>query len=195
MINSIPSSRAAARAATLSLGIWALGGAPARAFTPSGPAAKGSESAPLGLGATAPGAHASTGGPSITRTIVGLLVVVGVIWGVSRLLGRLKSGREGGASGSGLRNLATLPLGSGRSLHLVRAGSDYLLLGSAEQGVVPIQRYTREEAQAAGLLTPAEPEDPGRAGASGPVQMPGAARMPGAAQGLLDRAREWTVRR
>ena len=48
--------------------------------------------------------------------------------------------------------MATLPLGSGRTLHLVRAGSDYLLVGSAEHGVVPIFRYTEQQALDAGLL-------------------------------------------
>ncbi len=34
----------------------------------------------------------------------------------------------------------------------MQAGSDYILLGSAEQGVVPIHRYTEEEAREAGLI-------------------------------------------
>ncbi len=56
------------------------------------------------------------------------------------------------APSTGLTSIAALPLSSGRSVHLVRAGSDYLLLGSAEHGVVPIHRYSEEEAREAGLL-------------------------------------------
>ena len=61
------------------------------------------------------------------------------------------------SAGSGLTSLATLPLGSGRTLHLVRAGRDYLLVGTAEHGVAPIHRYTEEQARDAGLLDLAEP--------------------------------------
>ncbi len=97
--------------------------------------------------------------------------------------------------------MAALNLGSGRSVHLVQAGSDYMLLGSAEHGVVPIHRYTAEEARDAGLL-PDEPQGRGRRtpivspGEPGqrshdPMSMP----APGPGSTLVDRLREWTVRR
>ncbi len=98
------------------------------------------------------------------RTIVGLLIVIAVIWGLTWILKQVKTGRETRSAGSGLTSLATLALGSGRTLHLVRAGRDYLLVGSAEHGVAPIHRYTEEQARAAGLLDlPEPPTDVARA--------------------------------
>ncbi len=188
------------------------GADPAQAYKPAEKG--GSESTPLNLGSTGSGAHAAStsSGPSLVRTIVGLLIVIAVIWGLAWVLRQVKTGRTRGTAGSGLSSLATLPLGSGRTLHLVRAGSDYLLLGSAEQGVVPIQRYTEEQARETGLLDLAGGDDSGPlgggAGGSGgaggggsrrSLQIPGAGRTPGAPGGttglLVDRLREWTVRR
>ena len=42
-------------------------------------------------------------------------------------------------------------------MHLVRAGNDYVLLGSGEHGLVPIHRYTQEQAREAGLTVLDEP--------------------------------------
>ena len=85
------------------------------------------------------------------RTIVGLAIVIAVIWGLAWILRQVKAGRDGGSDGgqssAGLASVAALTLGSGRSVHLVRAGSDYVLLGSTEHGVAPIHRYTEEEAR------------------------------------------------
>ena len=129
----------------------ALAGAnPALAFKPT--STQGGEGTALDLSPAAGTTHTSSGGASIVRTIVGLLIVIAVIWGLTWILKQVKSGRERGASGGGLSSLATLPLGSGRSMHLVRAGSDYLLVGSAEHGVAPIHRYTEQQARDAGLL-------------------------------------------
>lgn len=116
-------------------------------------AAKG-ESTPVDLtGASNSGAHVvGSGGGSIVRTIVGLAIVIGVIYGVAWVLRQVKASRQPRATGSGLAALASVPLGSGRSVHLVRAGSDLVLLGVAEQGVVPIRTYTEEEARDAGLV-------------------------------------------
>src|SRR4029077_9038774 len=111
------------------------------------------------------------------------------IWGLTWILKQVKSGRETRSAGEGLENVATLPLGSGRSLHLVRAGNDHLVVGSAEQGVMPIYRYTEEQAREAGLLGGDEDNlehpDPGRA----------AIQIPGHGKSALERLREWTVRR
>ena len=111
--------------------------------------------------------------------------------------------------------MATLPLGSGRTLHLVRAGRDYLLLGSAEHGVVPIYRYTEQQALETGLLDPDEEPAERRSSDTSAVwrapterATPGRARtrrsrcparprprVPGADSTLVERLREWTVRR
>ena len=95
---------------------------------------------------------ASGGGGGIARMIVGLAVVLGVIYGLSWVLKQVKASREGTATGGGLASISSLPLGPNRSIHLVRAGNDLVLLGAAEKGVTPIRTYTEHEARAAGLL-------------------------------------------
>jgi flagellar protein FliO/FliZ len=164
MINSIPSSRAALRVAILTLGIaWLAFACPAQAFTPSG-SKGGGENVPLTLTTPSVGSHPSSSGAGIVRTIVGLLIVLAVIWGLYWILRQVKSSRETQAGGSGLTSMATLPLGTGRSLHLIRAGADYLLVGSAEHGVTPIYRYTEQQAREAGLLSDEDPAKPSSGG-------------------------------
>jgi flagellar protein FliO/FliZ len=207
----ITPSRAALRAALPALGTATIGLAvfahacPAQAFTPS--SNSGGERTPLDLSPST-ASHTSSGGASIVRTIVGLLIVIAVIWGLTWILKQVKTGRETRSAGSGLTSLATLALGSGRTLHLVRAGRDYLLVGSAEHGVAPIHRYTEQQARDAGLLDLPEPPS-GGGGAEGgtggtsisPLQIPGQIRsdripaLPSAVSDALDRVREWTVRR
>jgi flagellar protein FliO/FliZ len=170
---------------------------PAQGFTPT--IKHGGESTPLNLSPTTSAAHASSsGGPSIVRTIVGLLIVIAVIWGLTWVLRQVKSGRETRAAGSGLTSIATLPLGAGRTLHLVRAGREYLLVGSAEHGVVPIHRYSEQQALDTGLLDLAAQDDSGARDAAGRlVQTPGQSRSAGGptAINVIERLREWTVRR
>jgi flagellar protein FliO/FliZ len=209
MIRSITLPRAVLRAAIPAFGIAVLVSAcPAQAFTPTSKA--GGENTPLNISSPAAGSHSSSAGPSLVRTIVGLVIVIAVIWGLTWILRQVKSGRERGASGAGLASMATLPLGTGRALHLVRAGRDYLLMGSAEHGVVPIYRYTEQQAREAGLLDIDEQTDgtestdpfgPGRSRTRGrgpvPGQAPAARRGAGTgtAASLVERMREWTVRR
>jgi flagellar protein FliO/FliZ len=92
------------------------------------------------------------GGGSIGRTIVGLAVVIGVIYGLTWVLKQVKASKAQVATGGGLETLATLPLGTNRMLHLVRAGDEVVLLGSGEAGVTPIRTYREQEARALGLL-------------------------------------------
>jgi flagellar protein FliO/FliZ len=114
-------------------------------------AARG-ESTPVDLtGASDRGGHIGGGG-SIVRTIVGLAIVIAVIYGLYWVLKQVKSSKQPRATGAGLATLASVPLGPNRSVHLVRAGRDLVLLGVAEHGVVPIRTYTEEEAYAAGLI-------------------------------------------
>ena len=127
------------------------------------PVALGSdgENTPLHLssGGTATPAPASgPGGGSIVRTIVGLAVVIGVIYGLTWVLRQIKSSKAETATGGGLETLATLPLGTNRTLHLVRAGEEIVLLGSGESGVTPIRTYGEAEARALGLLEDALPD-------------------------------------
>jgi flagellar protein FliO/FliZ len=181
-----------------------------------------SESAPLNLPGGSGVPHSSGSGGSIVRTVVGLAIVIAVIWGLSWILRQVKAGKDPQVTSAGLSSIAALTLATGRSVHLVRAGNDYLLLGSTEHGVVPIHRYTEEEAREAGLLDVVEaPSRPrrsllrapaeGRAGLRGPTEgragqevigahpphPPGhdPMRMPAPGGGIIDRLRELTVRR
>jgi flagellar protein FliO/FliZ len=235
MSKSILLSRAVAPAIAV-LGACLLAFAcPASAFTPT--SKTGGENTPLDLTTSTGSSHSSAassgGGASIVRTIVGLAIVIAVIWGLAWILRQVKSGREGGRgshpSSAGLASVSALTLGSGRSVHLVRAGNDYVLLGSTEHGVAPIHRYTEEQAREAGLLLPDPPpersrliaaatqivtgtgrvigqggaygqramydqeETPGASPVVGPRQDP--MRMPSPSSGLIERVREWTVRR
>jgi len=213
MTKSNPLYRAAAKAAAATgaclLALACLGVAAASA---SGTAEGRGENTPLNLGSSAGSTtHASGSGASLVRTIVGLAIVIAVIWGLSWILRQVKTRKAGLDSPStGLSSIAALPLSSGRAVHLVRAGSDYLLLGSAEHGVMPIHRYTEEEARAAGLLDVIDvqprsrraltrPPSAGSEGAGGSGADPGHDPMsmpsPGPGSSLLDKLRELTVRR
>ena len=123
-------------------------------------AAERGESTPIDL-PSSDGQAAATGGGggSMLRTIVGLAIVLAVIYGLYWVLKQVKASREGSASGRGLETLATVPLGTGRSVHLVRAGSEIVLLGVSEGAVVPIRTYSEDEAYESGLLElPGSPE-------------------------------------
>jgi flagellar protein FliO/FliZ len=140
-------------------------------LAPAALAADG-ERTPLNLTepkATAAQAAGSASG-GLVRTIVGLAIVIGVIYGLYWILKQVKASREDRASGVGLHTLATLPLGQNRSMHLVRAGTEVVLVGVGEAGVTPIRTYGEHEARALGLL---DDEDADDGSASGrPTVMP-----------------------
>lgn len=136
----------------------------------------------------------ASGGGSLVRTFVGLAVVVAVIYGLYWVLRQVKSSREERAVGTGLASQAVVPLGPNRSLHLVRAGRELVLLGVAEHGVTPIRSYTEEEAQQVGLIGDDADED----AELSPLPEPGRRRHPSGAMTigeLIDRIRLWTVRK
>jgi flagellar protein FliO/FliZ len=172
-----------------------LGAADAYAFKATPSHAPGGENTPLRMPAST-STHSSSGGASVTRTIVGFAIVLAVLWGLAWILRQVRSSRGAQASGAGLSSVATLPLGSGRSVHLVRAGNDYLLVGSAEHGVFPIHRYTEAQAREVGLLGGAplaqhpimsiDDEPPGQ----GLMQIPGQPTS----SSLVARMRQRTVR-
>jgi flagellar protein FliO/FliZ len=95
--------------------------------------------------------RASAGG-SIVRTVVGLAIVIAVIYGLYWVLKQVKASKEDKASGQGLSAVATLPLGPNRTLQLVRAGRELVLVGVSEHGVTPVRTYSEDEAEALGLL-------------------------------------------
>jgi flagellar protein FliO/FliZ len=143
-------------------------------------------------------AHVSGGGGgSLVRTFVGLAVVVAVIYGLYWILKQVKAGREERTVGQGLETQATVALGPNRSLHLVRAGNELVLVGVADGAVTPIRTYTEEEARAAGLVPEdreddEEPDDPTGASAAGAGAKGGLRKM--TIGEALDRIRQATVR-
>jgi len=155
----------------------------------------------LELGSSSTASNAASSGGSIARTIVGLGIVILVIFGLRWVLKQFKHGREKKAAGGGLASMATLPLGQNRSLHVVRAGREVLVVGSGEHGVTPVRSYSEEEARALGLLEDDEVEEPE---APAPLKMesdgPAKSRAAGPitvgqfGKKALDALRGWTVR-
>ena len=133
------------------------------------------ESTPLNLQQPKAGASQAAGasaGGGLVRTIVGLAIVIAVIYGLYWVLKQVKSSREERASGSGLGTLATLPLGTNRSLHLVRAGGEVVLLGVGEGGVTPIRTYGEHEARALGLIADEDDDDQAPKGPKAAASLP-----------------------
>jgi flagellar protein FliO/FliZ len=97
----------------------------------------------------------SGGGASIVRTIVGLFIVIAVIYGIAWIM-RLAKKSKSRPTGQGLTQVASLPLGGGRSVAVVRAGREVLVVGVAENGVTPIRSYSEAEAIALGIEVPPE---------------------------------------
>lgn len=124
--------------------------------------AAGGESTPLNIKDTAPTAQhtTSSGGGGMVRTIVGLAVVLAVIYGLHWVLKQVKASKDERASGEGLAPLATLPLGGNRSLALVRAGREVVLVGIGEGSVTPIRTYGEDEARELGLVVDVPPAEP-----------------------------------
>jgi flagellar protein FliO/FliZ len=154
------------------------------------------ENTPLNL-PTDTSAHAAStvggGGGGLARTFIGLAVVVAVIYGLTWVLRQMKksSSDDMRAMGFGLSTEASMPLGPGRSVHLIRAGRELVLVGSAEQGIVPIRTYTEDEAHALGLLGDPQlgPGDDDGPRGSGPAD-----RVRHVLGDTLDRLRQRTAR-
>src|SRR5215212_1049752 len=114
-------------------------------------AAATGENTPLNLdeGSQSTKVPGSSAGGSLVRTFVGLAIVIAVIYGLYWVLKQVKASREEKASGEGLAAIATLPLGPNRSLQLVRAGRELVLVGVSKHGDTPVRTYSEDEAEAA----------------------------------------------
>jgi len=148
-------------------------------LAPAASLAADGESTPLDLSQPKVDAQqavsSSSAGGGLVRTIVGLAIVIAVIYGLYWVLKQVKSSREERSSGQGLGTLATLPLGPNRSLHLVRAGGEVVLLGVGEGGVTAIRTYGEHEARALGMLADDDGDEPPARAGTAPA-LPG---MPG----------------
>ena len=125
------------------------------------------------------------------RTFVGLAIVLAVIYGVAWVLKQVKRSKEERGQGTSLETTAVVALGPNRSLHLVRAGRELVLVGVAEHGVTPIRTYTEDEAIDLGLIGEDDADLDGTAGTrshriarrrralAGPPQGPDGAAMKG----------------
>ena len=148
----------------------------------------------------ATGGGGSSGG-GLGRTVIGLLIVCGIIYALYWVLKRVNKAREEQASGSGLHSLASLPLGPNRSLHMIRAGRDIVLVGVAEHGVQPIRSYTHEEAYEAGLIDEDGDATGGSSGGGSGLPIGKGAKSAGFASagdaltGAMHKLRERTVRK
>jgi flagellar protein FliO/FliZ len=141
----------------------------------------------------ASGGGSNSGG--LGKTLIGLLVVCAIIYGLYWVLKQVKKTREEQASGSGLHSLASLPLGPNRSLHMIRAGREIVLVGVAEHGVAPIRSYTEEEAYEAGLISPDDPDDDSPTGTgTGTGTKAGFPSPAAAVTTALEKLRQRTVR-
>lgn len=89
----------------------------------------------------------SGGAGAIGRMIFGLVFVLGLIYGVHRFLKNYKAkGLNGGgliSGGSGgqgaLEVISSTPLSPNRMLHVVRVGSEYVLIGATDATITPIR--------------------------------------------------------
>jgi flagellar protein FliO/FliZ len=166
----------------------------------SAAAASASEKQPVNL-PVEQAQQASTAGSNssgLLRTMFGLFVVIAVIYGLYWILKQVKKSKEQAAVGSGLRSLATLPLGPNRSLHMIRAGREIVLVGVAEHGVAPIRSYTEDEAYEAGLIDGPDDGDDDAGSSTGGAAKTGKAAFASPLQavtGALEGLRQRTVRK
>ena len=146
------------------------------------------ENTPLSLPADGGAKKVTTasGSGSLVRTFVGLAIVLAVIYGVAWVLKQVKRSKEERGQGTSLETTAVVALGPNRSLHLVRAGRELVLVGVAEHGVTPIRTYTEDEAIDLGLIGEDDAELDGAPHAT--TSRAGAVRW-------LDRLKDRTVRR
>jgi flagellar protein FliO/FliZ len=169
-------------AASAALSLVLLAPAGALAATGTG------ENTPLSLPADGGAKKVTTasGSGSLVRTFVGLAIVLAVIYGVAWVLKQVKRSKEERGQGTSLETTAVVALGPNRSLHLVRAGRELVLVGVAEHGVTPIRTYTEDEAIDLGLISEDDVELDGTPHTT--TSRAGAVRW-------LDRLKDRTVRR
>jgi flagellar protein FliO/FliZ len=139
-----------------------------------------------GSSSGASAADSATGMGTIVRGIVGLAIVLGVIYGLHWLLKNSNRGRKADRNDL-VEVIATTPLAQNRSIHLVRAGDELILVGAAESGVTPLRVYASGEQFAAGIDGPeAQPV----------LELPAPPPLEEAepTRGVVSTLKSWTVR-
>jgi flagellar biogenesis protein FliO len=104
-------------------------------------------------------------GDALIRMLVSLAAVVAALLGAAYLLKRAKGTRPAGDPGV-LRVIASRQLAAGQSVHLLRVGSQFILVGSSPNSIHPLTETTLDDEALVALITkpPA-----GGADAPGPV--------------------------
>src|SRR5262249_43891753 len=94
------------------------------------------------------GVSAAGGGGTVLHMLLALGIVIGLIFGLYKLLRRTAGRNDTTVRADGrMTVVASTPLAHSRSLHLVRVGEELVLVGSGEQAVTPIRVYSAEEAR------------------------------------------------
>lgn len=94
--------------------------------------------------ASSDAAQIAGSGGVLLRTLVGLVIVVALIYGVYWLL-KTYAGSKGGKSDGRMDIVATTALAPSRALHLVQVGDELILIGSADESITPIRLYSADE--------------------------------------------------
>ena len=110
-------------------------------------------------------------GGSLVRTIIGLAIVIAVIYGLAWIVRQSRGARRPSVGKTGLMQVASLPLGTNRSVTLVRVGDELHLLGVGEHGVTGIRAFSEDEAYELGIpFDPPDDDRPAGRGGSPPLQ-------------------------
>jgi flagellar protein FliO/FliZ len=124
-------------------------------------AAATGEDTPLNLPTDTAQRATEAGGGSVLRTLVALIVVAALIYAVAWALKRFRGGATPVKASKGRGPLAaeaTLALAPNRTVHVVRAGREVLVLGVADGSITPLRTYTEQEALGLGLIAAEEDE-------------------------------------
>ena len=138
-------ARVAMGAALLVVGGLAIGGFPLAAQEQPAPGTAATDRTPLPESAASerPAAAGAVATGDYLRMVVVLAAVLGAIYLLFRVIRRGAGGRLNGSERIDL--LASRSLGGSRSLHLVRVGRQFLLVGAADQAVNLVARITDPE--------------------------------------------------
>jgi flagellar biogenesis protein FliO len=98
-------------------------------------------------------AHIASGASNAAfHMLLGLAVVSALIFGLYKILKRSAGKNDKTTRDDGwMQVVSSTPLGPSRSLHLVRVGSEVVLLASSEQSVTPVRVYAPEEVERLGV--------------------------------------------